>query len=112
MSRARLFNVSLGGALIETGEIVAADRALNVGLDAPELGSVDAEVVRFEPPDKLGIRFTSPCHPGFILGATLGIMPTPRGSIIESTERVAGIEPTLESNDDENWVRATGWPDN
>ncbi len=101
MSRARLLNVSLGGALIETHEIVTADRALNVGREnASELGSVDAEVVRFEPPHKMGIRFTSPYHPGFILAATLGIMPAPHASVIETTERIAEIEPTVESKDE------------
>ena len=71
MITARLLDISLGGALIETNAAIAPGRSLQVGLEsASETGWINAEAVRCGRSKRVGIRFTSPCHPEFLVAAT------------------------------------------
>ena len=72
ITRARLVNISLSGALIETRELIATDRRLRVGLEhAPKVGWVDAKVIRRDDAHRVGVRFMFfPAEPRFIAAAT------------------------------------------
>jgi hypothetical protein len=71
ITRARLLNVSTGGALISTYTLVATSQKLRVRFEhAPEIGWIDAEAVHVKRPRKVGIRFNRPCSLEFVVAAT------------------------------------------
>jgi hypothetical protein len=71
ITRARLRNVSTGGALIVTDSVVATSQKLRLRFEiAPETSWIDAEVVHFGRRQEAGIRFSSPRPPEFVLVAT------------------------------------------
>ena len=60
ITRARLLNISTGGALISTDRVIATSQRLMVRLEnAADTDWVEAEVVRFERTHQVGIRFNS-----------------------------------------------------
>ena len=62
ISKARLINISHYGALILTDDVVALNQPLEVRLDdAPEIGWIKAEAVRYGQPQGVAIRFDRPC---------------------------------------------------
>jgi hypothetical protein len=70
VTRARLVDVSTGGALVLTVCVVATSQKLRVRLEgARETEWIVAEAVHFGRPDGVGIRFSWPC-PDFVLEAT------------------------------------------
>jgi PilZ domain len=61
ITRARLLNISTGGALISTYSLVATGEKVLVQFDrAPEIGWFPAEVIHVKRPRKVGIRFNPP----------------------------------------------------
>src|ERR1017187_3767185 len=77
ITMAKLLNVSTGGALVFTDSVVATSQKLRVSLEsAPDTGWIDAEAVHFGRPQEVGIRFSSPCRPEFVLAATRGGDPS------------------------------------
>jgi hypothetical protein len=72
VTRARLLNVSTGGALICSDRIVATSQSFRIRLEnAPETGWLDAEAVHFGRSNAVGIRFRSPCRSDFLMTAVL-----------------------------------------
>jgi PilZ domain len=71
ISKARLLDVSLGGALISTYTLVATGQKVRLQFDrAPEIGWIDAEAVHVKRPRKVGVRFERPLRPEFVVAAT------------------------------------------
>jgi hypothetical protein len=99
ITRARLLNISIGGALICTDRVVATSQTVSMRLEnAPETGWIEAEVVRFGRPSEVGIRFISPCRPLFVLAATSG--PQPRlddDTDDDATPFLGDVTPFIES---------------
>jgi PilZ domain len=84
MTRARLANISTGGALILTDQAPVLNHALQVRLErTPETGWITAIPVRLGRSREVGLQFTRPCPPDFLWAATLG---TPFGSVAASEE--------------------------
>lgn len=80
---ARLLDISAGGALIRSDRAVAVGR--QVGLlvfKVPELGWIDAEIVRSAGPNEVGVRFLSPFRPEFVAAATSHREPRPDGDAL------------------------------
>jgi hypothetical protein len=106
MIRARLLNISVGGALIESYLRIAPGRALRVGLEnAPDSGWMDAEVVRLGRTQEVGIRFQSPCRPEFLLAAGQGIDAWRLTDRDEPTRLVSEAKPIPEEADDVDRIR-------
>jgi len=71
ITRGRLLNVSMSGALIRVGRVGGPNRPLWVLLErAPETGWIAADVTRCDGPHEMAIRFRSPCPLEFFLAAT------------------------------------------
>jgi hypothetical protein len=96
LMRARLLDISTGGALILTDSFVATSQKLRVRLEsAPETGWIDAEAVHFGRPQVVGIRFSSPCRPELVLEARRGGNPhlvNPSGEEMPYIGQVRAIE--------------------
>jgi hypothetical protein len=72
IARGQLLNVSTSGALIHVDRLSGLDRPLWLLLErAPETGWIAADVTRFDSPQKVAIKFRSPCPLEFFLAATL-----------------------------------------
>jgi hypothetical protein len=57
LARARLLNISVGGALVESSKAFSPNRALRVGLEnVPEIGWADAKVMRSEESRRIALR--------------------------------------------------------
>ena len=109
ITRARLLNISLGGALIESDEPLATDRVLRIGLEnVPEVGWVDAKAIRCEHAHRVGVRFISPAEPRFVAAATSRVKLCRYDNHAQIDDRKGPVEAPSESNDDGNWVRLTG----
>jgi hypothetical protein len=68
---AKLLDISAGGALIRSDWGLAHRRLLRIMVqDVPELGWIDAQVVRSAGPGEAAVRFLTPFSPGFVLAAT------------------------------------------
>jgi len=92
ITRARLLNVSTGGALIFTDSFVATSQKVRARLErAPEAGWIDAEAVHFGRPQGVGIRFSSPRRPEFVLEATKGGNPRLANLSDEETQHVGEV---------------------
>ncbi len=73
---ARLLDISAGGAFIRPVRGVAKGRQLRILVhEAPELGWIDAEIVRSGGPSEAGVRFLTPFSPEFVLAATTERQP-------------------------------------
>lgn len=73
-SRARVINVSQGGALLEGSLDVKGDEILWLRLDEPATtGWVGARVVRQVDQEQAAVAFLEPCPFDFLQSATLGI---------------------------------------
>ena len=73
ITRARLANVSAGGALILTDRQPELNRPLHLRLEsAAKLGWIMAIPVRSGPTREVGVRFARPCPPDFLWAATRG----------------------------------------
>ena len=71
ITRARLLNVSRGGAFVCSFTLFATSQKMRFRLlNAPELDWTDAEVVHFGLPQQVGIRFQSLRRSEFVLAAT------------------------------------------
>jgi hypothetical protein len=87
MVRARLINLSRDGALIRTEEPPRFAGKVWIRLaEAPEVGWLAAQAVRFEGSNEVGIRFGRRCPPAFLSQAILGV--DPRGSVLGDEETV------------------------
>ena len=81
-TRAKLLNISTGGAWILTDKELALYQPLWVRLEnATEIALIDAQPVRFGRTNEVGIRFTRQCPPDLLL--MLGV--DSRGSLDEGT---------------------------
>ena len=81
MTRARLLNVGSGGALVETHALSPTDRVLQIGLvNAPDVGWLEARIVRFEHTNRVALRFNCEASPRFISAAISGSRPTQDGN--------------------------------
>src|SRR5262245_24838303 len=70
MMHARLLDISARGALIHFDGVIARGRRFSILVhDVPELGWIDAEIVRAVGPREVGVRFISPLSPEFVLAA-------------------------------------------
>ena len=73
ISKARLINISHHGALILTDDVVASHQPLEVRLDdAPEIGWIKAEAVRYGQRQGVGIRFDRFCDRHVLVAAIRG----------------------------------------
>ena len=90
ISRARLLNLSVSGALIFAERLGEPYRPLWILLErAPDTGWVGADIVRFGQFPHVGIKFHSPCPLEFFLAATHRV--DPRSSVdIEAEARSIG----------------------
>jgi hypothetical protein len=89
MSYAKLLDISAGGALIRSDGGMAEGRQLRILVqDVPELGWIDAQIVRVAGPGEAGVRFRIPFCPDFVLSATTERKP-------ERDERAASKTPYL-----------------
>ena len=71
MVHARLLDISAGGALLHFDGVIANGRSFSILVnDVPELGWIEAEVVRSVGPREVGVRFISPFSPEFVQSAT------------------------------------------
>ena len=71
MVRAKLLDISAGGALLQFDGIISNGRSFSILLhDVPELGWIEAEVVRSDGPREVGVRFVSPFSPEFLQAET------------------------------------------
>ncbi len=71
MRPGKLLNISAGGALIRSDRGITEQRRLRILIhDVPELGWIDAEVVRSDEPRELAVRFITPFSPEFVQAAT------------------------------------------
>jgi hypothetical protein len=71
MMPAKLLDISAGGALIRSDEVMVTGGRLGLLIrDVPELGWIDAKVVRPGGQAEMGVRFISPFRPEFLLAAT------------------------------------------
>jgi PilZ domain len=111
ITRARLVNISLSGALIETRELLATDRLLRVGLEhAPKVGWVDAKVIRRDDAHRVGVRFMFfPAEPRFIAAATSSAKLWRYDDPTQIDDRSSPFESPSDMNDDGIWVTLTGW---
>ena len=108
ITRAKLLNISLGGAFIETGERLSTDRVLRVGLEsAREVGWVDAKAIRCDGASRVGMRFITPAHSEFVAAATTSVKRCGSDHRAQVDDRKGPFESSSESNDDGNWVRLT-----
>lgn len=61
ITKARLLNISLGEALIESDEPLAKGQVVRIGLEnVPEVGWVDAIAIRCERAHRVAVRFNPP----------------------------------------------------
>jgi hypothetical protein len=78
--------------LIFTYTIVTASQKLRVRLESePVTGWIDAEAVHFGRPHGVGIRFSSPCRPEFVLAATRGGNPRLANPSDEETPHIEEV---------------------
>jgi PilZ domain len=92
ITRARLLDISTGGALISTYTLMAIGEKVRVQFDrAPEIGWLEAEVVHVKRPRKVGIRFNRPLRPEF---ANAPIRECPQVADA-SEEETAYIDPDI-----------------
>ena len=67
MMNAKLLNISTGGALLHFDGGIANGQSFSILLhDLPELGWIEAEVVRSDGPRGVGVRFVHPFSPEFL----------------------------------------------
>ncbi len=72
ITRGRLLNVSMGGALIHVDNAAEPDWPNWIRLErAPETGWIAADVARFDRPQEVALKFRAPCPLEFFLAATL-----------------------------------------
>ena len=70
MVRAKLLDISAGGALLRFDGVIANGRSFSILLhDVPELGWIEVEVVRSDRPREVGVRFVSSFSPEFLQAA-------------------------------------------
>ena len=88
IEKAKLVNISHPWALILTDYVAVLREKLEVRLDdAPEIGWIEAEAVRFGQPHEVGIRFDRPCDHHVLEAAIGGVVHIgPRESDAEPTE--------------------------
>jgi PilZ domain len=73
MKSAKLLDISAGGALIRSEEDLTNGQRLRMLVqDVPELGWIDAEIVRSAGPSEAGVRLIAPFRPELVLAATTG----------------------------------------
>jgi hypothetical protein len=85
ITRGRLLNVSIAGALVLVEGVDGPFRPLWIRLErAPETGWVAADIARFGGPQEVAIRFHSLCPLEFFLAATF------RGAPHRSADRAKG----------------------
>jgi PilZ domain len=76
MMHARLLDISAGGALLHFDGVIANSRSFSILVhNVPELGWIEAEVVRSVGPREVGVRFISPFSPEFVQAATSECSP-------------------------------------
>jgi hypothetical protein len=76
ITKGRLLNVSMGGALILAERVGESYRPLWIRLErAPETGWIAADVARFDRPQEVAIEFHCPCPLEFFLAATFRADP-------------------------------------
>lgn len=86
---ARLLNIGSGGALVETHALAPTDRVLQVGLvNAPDVGWLEAIIVRFEHTNRIALRFDPRASLDFISAAISGSKPTRDGIKVKHRCRV------------------------
>ena len=106
---ARLLNIGSGGALVETHALAPTDRVLQVGLvNAPDVGWLEAIIVRFEHTNRIALRFDPRASLDFISAAISGSKPTRDGAQGEAPVQSGAVEALSESTDTGNWTRFTG----